>query len=250
VSEGMATANLPAEFGDYLVFADESGDHGLLTIDKEYPVFVLAFCVFKKSDYVEVVSPAIQSLKLKHFGHDGVVLHERDIRKETGDFKALFDRAKRTAFLNELHDMMVALPFTLISVVIRKDALKRKYAAPHNPYNVALFFGLERLMTLLGSQEQGTKLTHVTFERRGRREDEELELEFLRVRNANNWPLEMRFAEKSANLPGLQVADLVARPVGRHILDPKQANRAFEALIPKLFQQKGTYQGVGLKVFP
>ena len=30
-------------YGDYLVFVDESGDYGLVSIDPDYPVFVLDF---------------------------------------------------------------------------------------------------------------------------------------------------------------------------------------------------------------
>ena len=33
----------PHAFGDYLVFVDESGDHGLARVDPGYPIFVLAF---------------------------------------------------------------------------------------------------------------------------------------------------------------------------------------------------------------
>lgn len=32
-------------FSDYLIFVDESGDHGLTTINPENSVFVLAFCI-------------------------------------------------------------------------------------------------------------------------------------------------------------------------------------------------------------
>lgn len=38
---------------------------------------------------------------------------------------------------------------------------------------------------------------------------------------------------KKANLPGLQLADLVARPIGVHYLHPEQHNRAWEMLLPK-----------------
>ena len=69
-------------FSDYIVFADESGDHGLDKIDAGYPVFVLAFCIFRKQHYIDEVVPALQRLKVRHFGHDQVVLHERDIRKD------------------------------------------------------------------------------------------------------------------------------------------------------------------------
>lgn len=38
-------------FGDYVVFADESGDRSLTSINAEYQVFVLAFCVFEKEPH-------------------------------------------------------------------------------------------------------------------------------------------------------------------------------------------------------
>jgi hypothetical protein len=57
--------------------------------------------------------------------------------------------------------------------------------------------------------------------------------------------------EKKCNAAGLQLADLVARPIGRKILDPAQANRAFDILAPKLRRSPaGEVRGWGLKVFP
>ena len=59
------------------------------------------------------------------------------------------------------------------------------------------------------------------------------------------------FADKKANLPGLQLADLVARPVGMSILRPEQPNRAFEVLKDKFYRNgSGKVQGWGLKCFP
>ena len=40
---------------DYIIFADESGDHGLVTVNRHYPIFVLACCVFEKAAYIESV---------------------------------------------------------------------------------------------------------------------------------------------------------------------------------------------------
>ncbi|MHB1951566.1 MAG: DUF3800 domain-containing protein [Acidiferrobacteraceae bacterium] len=243
-------------FSDYLVFVDESGDHGLEVIDLDYPMFVLAFCVINKADYVGTVVPAIQRFKLKHFGHDNVILHERDMRKDIGHFAFLKSREKKTAFLDELTQIVADLPFCLICSVIRKEALKRKYADPHNPYHVALGFGLERVYSYLQKNRAGTARTHVVVERRGRREDADLELEFRRVCDGGNYhgeklPLEIEFADKKANLPGLQLADLAARPVGMSILRPRQPNRAFEVLKGKFYTNpKGNHVGWGLKCFP
>jgi hypothetical protein len=58
-------------------------------------------------------------------------------------------------------------------------------------------------------------------------------------------------ADKRRNAPGLQLADPVARPVGRHIRDPRQPNRAFDVLLRKLRRSPaGRAAGWGLKVFP
>lgn len=93
-------------------------------------------------------------------------------------------------------------------------------------------------------------------ERRGKKEDAELELEFRRLCDGGNFngdqlPLEIVFVDKKANLPGLQLADLVARPVGMSILRPGQPNRAFEVLEDKFYKSpNGKRNGWGLKCFP
>jgi hypothetical protein len=55
-------------FSDYVVYVDESGDHSLQSIDPDFPVFSLAFCIFKKPDFVETVVPVVQRLKFDFWG--------------------------------------------------------------------------------------------------------------------------------------------------------------------------------------
>ena len=88
-------------FADYMVFVDESGSPGMGNIDPHYPLFVLAFFIVKKSDYTTQIAPALQQFKFQHFGHDQVILHERDIRKDLGDFAFLKTPALKDAFLGE-----------------------------------------------------------------------------------------------------------------------------------------------------
>ncbi len=246
----------PDAFSDYLVFVDESGDHGLEAIDVGYPIFVLAFCVIRKEDYVASLSPALQRFKMKHFGHDDVILHERDIRKDTGAFAFLKTRERKQAFLDELTAIVTATPFTLVCSVIRKDHLRSRYVNPANPYHIALGFGLERVFYFLREKGALVSKTHVMVERRGKREDAELELEFRRMCDGGNYkgeqlPFEITFVDKKSNSAGLQVADLVARPVGMSILRPDQPNRAFDALRAKFYVNgTGKIQGWGLKCFP
>ncbi len=250
----------PGPFSNFIVYVDESGDHGMESLDPNYPVFVLAFCVFYKRHYSEVVVPALQKFKFNHFGHDSVVLHEQEIRKEIGSFK-FRNREHKLSFLDELTSIIDASNFILISCVIDKRRLRRDGETPPNPYHLALGFCLETLHGLMQEKKQDDLRTHVVVEQRGKKEDAELELVFRRICDGANrlgrpLPYEIVFADKKANSAGLQLADLVARPVGLSILRPGQVNRAFEVLKRKFYCSGGRqkvgegYDGWGLKVHP
>jgi len=79
-AEKIVSEDKPAvpsgKFSDFIVYVDESGDHGMQTLDPNYPMFVLAFCVFHKRHYCEKVIPALQKFKFNHMGHDLIGLHE------------------------------------------------------------------------------------------------------------------------------------------------------------------------------
>jgi hypothetical protein len=42
---------------------DESGDRSLTSINPDYPVFVLSFCIFTKACYADTLTPAVRRLK-------------------------------------------------------------------------------------------------------------------------------------------------------------------------------------------
>ncbi|WP_089724596.1 DUF3800 domain-containing protein [Candidatus Thiosymbion oneisti] len=243
-------------FSDYIIYVDESGDHGLKSIDPDYPVFVLAFCIFRKAVYSSQLVPALQEFKFHHFGHDQVILHEADIRKDRKEFAFLKTPKLKADFLNALTHIVAATPFTLICSVIDKDLHRRRYANPGNPYHIALGFGLERLFYFLRSQGAEEHRTHIIVERRGKQEDTELESEFRGICSGSNYegvklPFELIFADKKSNSSGLQMADLVARPVGIKMLRPDRENRAFEVLERKFYANgRGRRDGWGLKRFP
>jgi len=242
-------------YSDYIVYVDESGDHSLESIDPEYPVFVLSFCIFHKEGYACQVTPAIRQLKFSTFGHDMVVLHESDIRRKKGAFSRL-SKEPREAFLNQLTDIIGAADFQLVAVVIDKRKLKERYTSPVHPYHLALGFGLERIYRLLKDAGQDDAQTFVVCEARGAKEDAELELEFRRIRDGANYfhhslPFELIVADKKTNSEGLQLADLTARPIGLCVLRPEQENRAATVLERKYYRDKnGNKMGTGLKVFP
>lgn len=247
-------------FSDFIVYVDESGDHGLKTVDQNYPVFALAFCVFHKKHYCQKVVPALQEFKFRQFGHDLVVLHELEIRKESGPFK-FSNREAKLRFIEDLSRLITINNFVLISCVIRKDRLLNQSAATDNPYHLALSFCLESLAEFLMEKNQFHLQTHLIVECRGKKEDTQLELEFRRICDGFNrlelkMPFEIVFADKRVNSAGLQLADLVARPIGLGVLKPDQKNRAFELLKSKFFCSGGRnkvgvgFEGWGLKIYP
>lgn len=245
----------------YIVYVDESGDHALQTIDPQYPVFVLAFCVFHKRHYSEKIVSALEKFKFNHFGHDHVILHEHDIRKEKGFFTFFKNREHKSSFITELTSIIEASNFILISCVIDKERLKNKNGTTLNPYHIALGFCLETLYQFMQEKKQEEKMTHVVVECRGEKEDKELELEFRRVCDGENYlskplPFNVVFASKKANSCGLQLADLVARPVGLSVIRPHHQNRAYEVLKKKFYCAGGRekvgeeFENWGLKIYP
>jgi hypothetical protein len=244
------------EFSDYIVYADESGDHSLTSINPQHPVFVLAFCLVHKPTYIDSVVPAFQRLKFDFWGHDSVVLHSHEIRKEHGDFNILRNADTRATFLDRLNGVIETADFMIIAAVIDKQRHVKKYPKPADPYEIALAFCMERLQRYLINRGHADRTTHVQVECRGKAEDARLELEFRRICDGKNaigkMPnLDIRFMDKKHNSTGLQLADLVAHPIGRRAINPDQPNRAYDILEPKFRRGPGgRVEGFGLKNFP
>lgn len=161
------------QFSDYIIYADESGDHSLVSINPENPVFVLAFCIFEKREYSEIVVPLVQRLKFDFFGHDCIVLHSHEIRKAHGEFNILLNPDVRATFLERVNAIMSDMPMTVVAAAIDKQRHVRQYSHPANPYEIALTFCMERLQRWLEERGQSISLSHIVVEKKrqsGRRQ--------------------------------------------------------------------------------
>jgi hypothetical protein len=242
-------------FSDYILFADESGAPTLEGPDPQYPVFVLTLVMVRKDVYVSTIVPRLQRLKFDLFGHDQIIFHERDIRKQTGPFSVLrTDPKLRAHFLEELTRLIEIADVEVIAAVIRKDQLRDRYRDPWSPYDIAAQFCLERLHGRLTSLDQVGRRVHLVFESRGHEEDRRLSSDLAAIvsnrggltarrLDFSHFEWEFCFADKRSNSAGLQFADLFARPIGLSVLRPDQGNRAFKALREK-------FAADGLKIFP
>lgn len=241
----------------FIVYMDETGDHTLALVDRDFPLFALVLLVCDVCSYVQSIVPAIYQLKMDFFGHECDILHSRDIRKAQGAFGFLTDPEKKTAFYDRVNDIMANQDYALIASVIRKQRHVERYgSAAANPYELAMTFALERLLPLL--EDAGQLEVQIVAEARGKREDRALELAFLSVVNYGTAfiPAErfrgvrfrLTFRPKQANVVGTQMADLAAYPIARWVLDRKKPNPAFEIVSRKFYKGRGAIRG--LKVFP
>lgn len=240
----------------YIAFFDECGDHSLTKIDLDFPLFLLAAVVVERSEYASQIIPALSSLKLQFWNHEGVNLHSREIRKSIGPFSFMMVPGSRERFVDQLNILMKDLPFTLFISGIRKDHHVGRYgAAASNPYDLALEFAMERIVHFL--EQTGETELPCIVEGRGRNEDEQLERVFYRVMTNGTFyrprdqfrklTCPLVFRAKRDNIAGIQLADLCAHPCARHILKPAQANRAFDIAKQHIYSKEGVR---GWKLFP
>jgi hypothetical protein len=96
----------------------------------------------------------------------------------------------------------------------------------------------------------------VIVESRGKKEDRDLELAFRRTCDGDNFwrmrlPFAIRFSHKLCNSTGMQLADLVARPIGQEVLNPGSQARIYAAIKSKFGGNAwGKISGRGPIIFP
>lgn len=234
-------------FSDYIIYLDESGSPSVEADKGDFPVFVLACVCIGKAHYAEVMVPKLQMVKFKYFGHDQIVFHERDIRRQSGDFSVFrTDRSVREQFLSDITSLMSSFDFDIATAVIDKTKLAARYPKPISPYEISLLLTMEHLALNLRKHGQIGRIVHVIAESRGKTEDNELELAFRRIADGQppfssnqrdlltRFDWRIRFCDKRSNSSGLQLADLIARPIGLHYLKPDQPNRAYDVIRNKV----------------
>ncbi len=227
------------KYSDYIIFADESGDSNPASIDANYPVFVLNFCVFRKDHYAASVLPAVAAFKFEHFGHDAVVLHEQDIHRGKAPFDFGGNGQQQTTFRQGLNAMVAGLDYGVIATAIDKPLLAQTTVS--DAYGLALQRCIEQVSGFLETRGQHESITYIVIESRGRKEDADLAQVFQRI-GVDDHALgkampgfDMVFAAKNSNSIGLQIADLTAYSIGRKYVAPDKPNRVWETLVnPKL----------------
>ncbi len=241
-----------------ILFLDESGDHNLTKIDDQYPVFVLGGVIVDR-DNLENLNEQIDQFKKELFGTTDIILHTADITRNKNGFERLKEKTFRENFYEKLNHLIATLDFKVVACVIKKKEHIAKYDyAAIDPYMLGLNVLVERFYMEIKSDE---KKGLVIAEKRDWSLDHELELSWLQLkikgtRFLKGSEIEDRISgglilkDKKENLNGLQLADLVVSPIGRHIIG-KKTNKDFEIIEQKFRTDKdGKIGGHGLVVLP
>jgi len=242
------------DYGDYVIYGDETGDRCLQIVYEQHPVFALILCIFPKNAYIDHAVRNVKKLKFDFWGHDSIILHSAKLRRQTEAFQFLQNVTRREIFYERINNVIKLSPFTIISTCIDKRLLKQRYTKPEDPYELSLEYCLERVYRFLQEKKQINKITHIILESRGSEVDHTLEIAFNRIIAKNEtwqaqYPLKVLFVDKKSNNVGLQIADLVAYPIGRFVVDPCKENLSFNVFRDK-FHYYPNHLGKGLKIFP
>lgn len=241
----------------YYFFFDESGDHGLSKIDPGFPVFVLTGVLFRKDDYVQAGNEVI-ALKQHLWPDKKVILHSSDIRKCEKEFVILFDPEIKRKFYTTLNQIITEQKFTVIAAGVRKIKYNERYGKiGEDVYQVSLSYIIERLVFFM-DDIPGPKHVNIYIEKRGKREDSILAAHLQKIRDRGTYYVNsarlkalikgFKFYNKQQDIIGLQIADLLAYPIARHIIDPERANPAFDLFADKFYSKGGN--NYGLKIYP
>ena len=244
----------------YYFFLDETGDHGLSYIDRNFPLFLLCGCLIRE-DHLKTLEEEISEFKQKYFKTDQVILHSRKIRKCEGAFQILFDLEIKASFYSDLNLILKNGEYIIIGAGIDKEEHIKKYGKSANdPYSLALSFVIERLIFCLDKIASDSTVA-ILVEERGRKEDQSLLSHFNSIMDMGTYYVSSErlkkritkfgFHSKRENVTGLQIADLCAYPLARSILSPDEPYIPFNIIRPKIYcNEQGEYDGWGLKVFP
>lgn len=242
----------------YYLFIDESGDHGLARLDPSFPVFLLCGLICSEENYFNM-RDEINKLKNSLWGNKEVILHSRDIRKHEKEFQIFFDMEKKELFYTELNKIIQQSTYRILASAIDKEKYIKKYGRLSNDvYEVALSFIIERAIFSMDEIRVDSKQLDIIIEKRGKKEDKQLDEHFQRLlargtgfvtsERLKEINVKIHFRDKKDNINGLQMADLLAYPIARYVMDTKRANPAFDVLESKIYT-KGEKR-YGLKIYP
>ena len=245
------------------MFLDESGNHDLrpANINPRYPMFVLGGVVVDRAYARTVIEPQMREFKLQYLGDGDIILHTTDMHRLQNGFEHLVDRDVRRAFYRALNDLIDSWDFKIIACVIKlHDHIARYGVHAADPYMHSLDVVAEQFCNELGrSTDQG----FICAEKRNPGLDRQLReaweaicrdgTDLVSAEEVDRKIVHFTLKDKKPNIAGMQLADLIATPVGRGVLRlPTKDDEVSRRVIKRKFRRGlfGQHRGYGLVVLP
>lgn len=213
----------------YRLYVDEVGNSDLKSSTHQDHQFLCLTGVAFDLDYVNnTLFPQVEEFKRKYFGShpdDPIILHRKELLHKKPPFSVLQAPRIEKEFNTELLRHLADWDYNVIAVLIDKLEHSQRYSTwKYDPYHYCQEILIERFRLFLD-----IKRAHgdMMFESRGGKEDTRLKRSFKNImeNGTNNLSAadlsnhftskEVKIKPKSANVSGLQIADLVAHPVRR-----------------------------------
>jgi hypothetical protein len=210
----------------YRMYIDEVGNSDLkASINQNHRYLSLTGVIVNLNYAGTDLNPKLEDLKRRYFGShpdDPIILHRKDLVNARGPFAVLRDPTVNASFDAELLGLIRDLEYVVVTAVIDKLTHLNQYGSwAADPYHYCLEILMERFaLWLEGFNLQGDVLA----ESRGTKDDMRLKAEYTRIyRNgtpninharfvARLTSSQLKVKPKTANISGLQLADLVAHP--------------------------------------
>lgn len=247
------------------LFIDETGDHSLSKIDDSYPIFVLSGVITEDTYHDGELTNLLDAFKMRHFETTDIVLHSKEMTHPQSAKSSLYmkfmDAEFRRKFYKDFEHMLDRLDITLVACAIMKSKHFAKYGLEaKDPYLLSFDNLINRLVFDLDGEHKG----NIVAESRNSVLDNQLEIAYLttRVEGTNKVQAaeiklklssSIAFKQKSDNIAGLQIADMVASPLARHFLGkPERAGHqlSYESVFNKVRNHNGRWENVGITIFP
>jgi hypothetical protein len=238
------------------LYLDESGEHNPSANSADYPIFVLGGIIADK-DYTDgLLTDMLDNFKRQWLGQTDIALHTADIAHNRKGFEALGDAGIRKQFYEQLNALMWELRYSVVACVIRKDTAAFRQFSARDLYLVCFETILELFCQEVGDVRDGGMI--IAESRSSRRLNLALEREWsnLKANGAGHTPgkvvadriMALNLRPKRDNIAGLQMADLVVSPIGRHLL-AKPESELWPVVANKLCRNNfGQTSGHGLIV--
>lgn len=255
----------------YRIYIDEVGNPDVESSSNPNHRFLSLTGVIVNLGYIaSTLQPQLESLKTKFFNShpdDPVIFHRKELLGAKVPFTVLRDTAIRKQFDKKLLNLFLSWDYQVITVCLDKKVYKETYSTwRYDPYHYCMAVLLERFIFFLDMKEAHGD---VMAESRGGKSDIRLKKSFSGLfKNGTEYLASERFNQrltscrlkvknKSNNIAGLQLADLLAHPSRNEILVEKGQKgiklRPFGHKIVEILQKKYYRKGTriyGKKLLP